>query len=178
MQRIVIIGTTGSGKTTLARNIAKRCGHDFLDIDEFHWLPNWQERDPDERFALCDAATNAPRWAISGNYSKLRDMIWAKADTVVWLNYSTPRTFWQLAKRSFSRAWTGDKICNGNVETFGKLFSKDSIFVWFFKSHWKRRRDARALLDNPQAWPHITFLRFTSPKETEKWLHTLPSSPP
>lgn len=173
MTRYVVIGTTGSGKTTLARRLAAKTGGVLIDLDEYHWLPNWQERAADEREAMVAAATDAPAWAVSGNYSKLRDIVWGKATTVVYLNYSTPRTFWQLLRRSVARAATKAPICNGNIETWRKLFSGDSIIVWFFKSHWKRRREMEALLENPAAWPHIRFLRFKNPRQTEEWIKTL-----
>jgi adenylate kinase family enzyme len=172
VNRIVIIGTTGSGKTTLSHKLAEKLGLQFLDIDDFHWLPDWQERSIDDRARLVDEATNAPKWAISGNYSKLRPIIWPKADTVIWLDYSPLRTLWQLLRRSCSRAYTKEKICNGNTETFAKLITRDSIIVWFFKTYWKNRRQY-ASLDKQGDYPHIRFLRFSSPRQTQAWIDTL-----
>ena len=174
----MIIGTTGSGKTTLAGQVAERHGHDFIDLDTLHWLPGWQERNPEDFLALVDTATQKATWVISGNYRIARPLIWQRADMVAYLDYSTRRILWQLSRRSFHRAWTKTPICNGNIETWKKLFSSDSIFVWFFKSHWKRRREIRGLLDKPQDYPHITFVRFKTPKETSRWLNQPISSLP
>lgn len=175
---IVVIGTTGSGKTTLARDIALRTGRVHIDLDDHHWLPNWVQRPPAEFGArmreMLGAIAPPQYWAVSGNYSSVQDVVWPRANTIVALDYSALRVFWQLLRRTFNRCLFRQPICNGNVETFDKSFlSKDSILVWFFKTHWRRQRKLRALIDTPGEYAHLRIIRLTTPTETRQWLITL-----
>ena len=180
MKRIVIIGATGTGKTTLAQQLSAKGALDFIDLDELHWLPDWQVRDASDFQQRVAAAVTADAFVVSGNYREVRNVIWARADTVVWLNYPFWFVFCRLLRRSILRAVDKRKVCNGNTEPWSKYLSSDSIMVWLFKSYWRRKREVRAILDNPSVYPHITFLEFKNPKDTEKWqthifLHPSPS---
>lgn len=175
---MVVIGTTGSGKTTLARAIAAKTGRVAIDLDDIHWLPNWVERKPADFRACVEQALAAVApeqgWVVSGNYSVVRDAIWPRAQVLVALDYSAPRVFWQLFSRTMSRCWSRQPVCNGNIETFDKVFfSKDSILVWFFKSHWRRQRKLAQLLTNPGDDAHLRIVRLTNPDMTRQWLNTL-----
>ena len=74
MQRIVIIGSTGSGKSTLGRTLAAKFGVPHTEMDTLHWLPGWIERDDATFRELVDAFTAQPAWVIDGNYSVARDL--------------------------------------------------------------------------------------------------------
>ena len=88
LRRVNIVGASGAGKTTLARDLAAKMGGVATDLDELHWLPGWKGR-PDEEFdALLDTILHLDRWVISGNYSRVQPRIWARAQTVIWLDYS------------------------------------------------------------------------------------------
>ena len=158
MNRIVIIGATGSGKTTLANALAEKHGMSFTDLDDLYWQPGWLETPPADFRAAVDHATAAPRWIIAGNYSAVRDLTWGRADTLIWLDYSFPRVLWQLLRRSAHRVCDRTLICNGNRETLRKLLSRDSIIVWLFTSFAKRRRDHAALFRDNRAYLNIKLL--------------------
>lgn len=173
---ITVIGTTGSGKSTLARRLAAKTGRTRLDLDDFFWRPGWHAVTPEEfRHSIAAAIAAAPgQWVAAGSYSKVRDVIWPHTQTLVALDYSPPRIFWQLLRRTFKRCWSQEPICNGNTETWGKSFlSRDSTLIWFFQTFRRRQRDIRAVIDNPAPYTHLRILRFTHPKETEQWLTTL-----
>lgn len=170
LQRIVIIGTTGSGKTTLCRKLSAQLGIPAIDLDDIYWLPGWQERGLDEARGLVDAATQKPAWVISGNYRQLQDVFWPRADTLIWLDYSFSLVFCQLLKRSLNRILDRQSICNGNYETWRKFFSKDSIIIWLFKSFWRRKRECGEIFAHPERYARLRLMRFRHPSETEAWL--------
>ena len=173
---IVIIGATGSGKTTLGRRLAARTNRHPIDLDDYHWQPGWIGISGDVfRNRLATALDAVPgNWVASGNYREVKPLLWGRAHTVVALDYSAQRVFWQLFCRTMRRSWTGELVCNGNRETFAKAFlNRDSILLWFFKSFWRRRRELAALLADPGDYAHLRILRFKHPKETEQWLMTL-----
>jgi adenylate kinase family enzyme len=174
MQRVVIVGVTGSGKSTLGREIAAEWDLPLIELDELYWQPGWQPRDPLEFRELIDRATSGERWVAAGNYSAVRDLIWPRADTWIWLDYGLWRSLTRLLRRTHARIVTGMPVCNGNHETLAQVLSTDSIIVWFFRSYWRIRRNCRAALAQP---PHseLRMIRFRHPRETEAWLRRAPA---
>lgn len=168
MQRVVIVGTSGAGKTTLARRLAGELDAAFIELDALHWLENWT---PNPEFAAHVAeALEAERWVVDGNYSRrVQDNILSRADTLVWLDYSVGTKLWWLVQRTSRRLISRETLWHGNRETLsGILFSRESLFVWFFKSHWSQRRRYGALLAEPPE--HLTAYRLYKPIEAERLL--------
>jgi len=173
--RINVVGTTGSGKTTTAKLLAERLSLRCIEIDALSWRPNWEMTPRDELRQLVDEATQGDGWIIDGNYSDVRAVLWPKLDTIVWLDYSFPRVFWQLVRRTIRRSFTREVLWDGCQErTLVSFFSKDSILLWCLKTYWRRRRNYPGILAQPEH-QHITVLRFSTPKEFQRWLATLPS---
>lgn len=174
-QRVVVIGTTSSGKSTLAARLAAKFDLAFIELDALHWEPDWQEAPLDVFRARVQKAIQADRWAVAGNYQKVRDLIWPKAEAIIWLDYSLWRIFWQLTRRTFSRWWTRELLWGTNREnlwTHFKLWSKDSLFHWLFTTYGRRKREYPILLSQPEHG-HLKLIRFKHPRETEKWLQGL-----
>jgi len=173
--RIVVVGTTSSGKSTLAKTISTRFGHDFVDLDALHWEPNWTEAPQDVFNKRVEDAIKASKWVVAGNYHSVRHIIWPKAEAVIWLDYSLWRIFWQMTRRTFSRWWNRELLWGTNYEnlwTHLKLWSDESLFHWLFKTYWRRKREYPYLFDLPEH-QHLKVIRFKHPRETEQWLNSL-----
>jgi hypothetical protein len=110
---------------------------------------------------------------VSGNYTRLRPVIWPKADTLVWIDYPFLTVLGQLLLRSIRRARHKTMICNGNYEAWPKLFSRDSIIWWFFKTYPKNARRYAELFAQPEDWPNMRFIRLRTRSETEEFLKGL-----
>ncbi len=168
--RIVIVGTTGSGKTTTAARLSGLLGIPHIELDAIHWLPNWVEMERELFRQKVSDALAGPAWITDGNYRKAYDLIWARATTLIWLDYDLPVIFWQLFWRTLRRVVTGEELWNGNRERFGNAFlSKDSLFIWALQSQPKQRRQYPLLLASPE-YAHLQVLRFRTRRETERWL--------
>jgi adenylate kinase family enzyme len=165
MQKILIIGTTGSGKSTLARQLADKLNLSCIDLDDLHHLPGWQERPNEDFRRLLAEAMRAEKWVIAGNYiSKSKDITWAQADTLIWLDMPFWMNFWRLFKRTFTRGYRGEIICNGNKE------NPKVILPWFFKSWHKNRRDFKDFFANSSVYPHLTFIHLHSYQQAREFL--------
>jgi adenylate kinase family enzyme len=103
MQRISVVGTSGSGKTTLARHIAQRLAIPHVELDKLHWEPNWIEVPDDVMRERVSQALASNTWVVDGNYSLVSDIVWGKADTVVWLDYP----LWLVMKQLDGEHFTG-----------------------------------------------------------------------
>ncbi len=169
-RRIVVVGTTGSGKTTLASQLARRFGCPHVELDALHWEPNWTEASLNVFRARTAQALNGDAWAVDGNYSKVRDVVWGRADTVVWLDYPLPLVLWRLVSRTFRRIFTREELWSGNRERFREqFFSRDSLFLWAFKTYRRRRREFPVLFKRPE-YAHLTVVHLRSPRATREWL--------
>ena len=174
-QRIVVIGTTGSGKSTLAERLAVKLGLEWIELDALNWGPNWTPAGTELLQARVEQATRSPGWVLAGNYSATRPVSWPRAQAVVWLDYSFWVIFSRLFRRTFRRILTREKLWGGNREHLGthlKLWSEQSLFHWFFKTYWRRKREYPGLFTMPEH-KHLHILRFRTPQETEIWFAKL-----
>lgn len=172
MNRIAVIGSTGSGKTTLARRIGRILGIPHIELDALHRQPNWIPASGEAFRRAVDDATRGERWVIDGNYSAVRDIVWRRADTLIWLDYPLPLIMSRLARRTASRIVRKTELWSGNRERLGNTLSRDSLFLWALQYH----RVRRPLLPAQFALPehgHLTVHHLHSPRQTRAWLRAL-----
>lgn len=176
MKFINIIGTTGSGKSTFARQLAQKQQLQYIELDNLLWLDDWQESTNEALFLkLKNAIENAATgWVIDGLYTRTIPMMMEKVDTVIWLDYSFHINLYRLTKRTFGRVISRKKLWedSNNRESLKLMLSKESIFIWLIKSYPKNRKKYLALMQNPD-YQHIRFIRLTSPQQAEKFLEQI-----
>ena len=171
--RIVVNGTTGSGKTTVAKRLAELLGLRHVELDAYRHGPNWAAT-PDALFREnLRAALSGDRWVADGNYSLARDVVWSRAATLVWLDYPINVVMWRLFWRSIRRGVTRQELWNGNRENLWEHFlTRESLLLWALKTHWRRRRTLPEAF-RMREYSHLKVVRLRSPKLTRRWLQTL-----
>lgn len=157
----------------LAREISKRLEIPHIELDLLFWGPHWTEP-PVEAFRERVArALTGEGWIVDGNYSKVRDIVWTRADTVIWLDYSLSVILARLARRAFQRVVSQEELWSGNRERLRTaVFSRNSLFVWALKTYRRRRREYPALPNRPE-FAHLAMVRLRTPRAAETWLSTL-----
>ncbi len=172
VKKIVIVGTSGSGKTCLGKKLSQISGLPQTDLDEIFWLPGWIESDRRELEQKISEKVNSDEWIISGNYNRVSDVIWQKANMMIWLDYPLLKIFWRCLKRSFRRIVTREICCNGNYETIKMLFSSKSILLWVLKTYRKRKKTySKFFQDHNDS--QIQLVRITNALDEKKFLDSL-----
>lgn len=173
MKFINIIGTTGSGKSTFARQLAQKQQLQYIELDNLLWLDDWQESTNEVLFLKLKIAMKnaASGWVIDGLYTRTIPIMMEKVDTVIWLDYPFHINLYRLTKRTFGRVISQKKLWedSNNRENFKLMLSKESIFIWLIKSYPKNRKKYLALMQNPD-YQHIHFIRLTSPQQAARFL--------
>jgi adenylate kinase family enzyme len=173
VHRIVVVGTTGSGKSRLAVEIASILDCPVIELDELHWLPGWRIRPEPALLADVAVAVDSPAWVIAGNYSRTWPLTMARAELVVWIDYGFWRVLARLLSRSLRRIWTRERVCNGNVETLRNLVSRDSIVLWFFRTFATNRRRFAALAEEMRAVGGPRVARLRHPRDADALIAAL-----
>lgn len=173
MKFINIIGTTGSGKSTFARQLAQKQQLQYIELDNLLWLDDWQESTNEVLFLKLKIAMKnaAIGWVIDGLYTRTIPIMMEKVDTVIWLDYPFHINLYRLTKRTFGRVISQKNLWedSNNRENFKLMLSKQSIFIWLIKSYPKNRKKYLALMQNPD-YQHIHFIRLTSPQQAARFL--------
>jgi adenylate kinase family enzyme len=170
MRRVVVGGSTGSGKSTFARALAARMNVPVIELDAIAHGPNWTLTADDRFIELVAARTTPDAWVVDGNYSIIRDVTWGRADTLVWLDFSLPLIIWRLFLRTNRRIFSREVLWNGNRERFANAYlSRESLYIWVLRTFWRRRRTWPAILTRPE-YRHLTVHRFRTQTEADRWL--------
>lgn len=123
-----------------------------------------------------DRAVEGDAWVIDGNYAGrgARNLVWPRADTVIWLDPPLTVIFARLFERAVRRIRSGEELWpgTGNRETLRNQFlSRETLFSWALKTHHRRRRELPLILAQAEH-AHLVVHRFRRPEDAEAWLET------
>jgi adenylate kinase family enzyme len=178
LRRVVVIGPSGAGKTTMARELSRRLGVPHVELDALHWGPDWSLPTVEAFRERVAAALGGEEWSTDGNYSAVRDLVWGRAQVLVWLDYALPVFMTRLVTRTLRRVVQKEELWNGNRERLSNaLFARDSLLSWTLSTYRKRRRKYVQLLDGPE-FSHLAVVRLRSLRATREWLAGLVGSRP
>jgi len=141
--RILIYGVTGSGKSSLARQLSEATGLPHICVDDLTHLPNWEQVPKEEQRTKLLEICAKDQWILDGAYSCWSDIVLERADLVIALDYPRLVSLFRLLRRCIQRAIDQKPICNGNRETWRMMLSRDSIILWYFKSFVSKRARIR-----------------------------------
>ncbi len=170
--RYVIVGASGSGKTTLARRLASRLGAPHVELDALFWEPGWIKADPARFRDRVSEVLSGDFWVADGNYREVRDIVWGRADTVVWLDLPLRVVLGRIVPRSIRRAALRERLWGSNTETFSSLLGRDSIVLFAVGAHKRQRASYPALLRSLEG---VEVVHLRSAGQAEEWLDSVES---
>ena len=178
MRELLCSEHQGRGNPPLRSGSRERLGLRHVEIDALHWGPNWSAAPTAVLRQRVAAVMHGEDWIIDGNYSAIRDAIWPRADTFVWLDYPMTVVFTRVVRRTFRRWWMSEELWSGNRERLWEQFlTPHSLFLWVVQTWRIHRRDyPRLLREQAEAGKRIVRLR--RPEEAERWIANLQSSHP
>jgi adenylate kinase family enzyme len=164
--KIAVVGSTGSGKTSLARALAAGLAIPCVELDGLFWERGWTEAPDDVFRRRVDEALSGEDWVSDGNYSRIGDLTLGRANLVVWLDYPFRVVARQLLWRTIRRSMRREELWSGNRESIAmSFFSRKSILLWLLLSYRSNRRRYRALIESKE-YPNLQIMHLRSPGGT------------
>lgn len=165
--RIAVVGTSGVGKSTLAKTLAQQFGIPHTELDAINWQPDWQalhETDVAKFKRRVAEAASAPAWVIDGNYGPVKDIVWDRATHVVWLDYERPVIMRRVIWRTLKRVFSSKPLWNGNREDWRRIFAADHPIRWAWDTFARRRTEFGSRVAEPR-FAHLSVHRLKQPKD-------------
>lgn len=166
MQRIMIIGSPGCGKTTLARQLSQMLQLPLIHLDQLNWRDDWNPVSKDQFDSLLSAEVKKPFWIIDGNFGRTISLRLSHCDTVIYMDYPRTTCLFRVVKRVVTNYGKSRPEMGGNCpERFDAEFLK---FIWNFQKQ-NRTRYYKMLSD----MPGIRVIVLKNSKETARFLHRM-----
>ena len=180
-RRIIVVGSSNAGKSTLAEQLAARLGVPFIELDALHWEPGWVAAGRDVFHERVRWAIASDSWVMAGNYlSQQQDVSWPAADTIIWLDLPLATVLRRCVARTWRRWRTREQLWGTNQENVWEhlmLWNPDkSLIAYTVKTHQRRRHEFAAMTRDPR-WSHLRFVRLRSPEEVARWLAEVVGAP-
>ncbi|MEO8514171.1 MAG: adenylate kinase [Ignavibacteria bacterium] len=171
-KKIVIVGSSGSGKTTFAGRLSQLTKIKQYEIDSMFWKPNWVQTGDEEFRGLVGDVTCRDEWIIDGNYRRVQDLTVGRANTVIWLDMNLPRIMYRVTLRTAGRLVSKKPLWHNNRESLKTTFSKDSIILYSLNNYRSKKRWYNRLINNEEL-KHVEWLIIKNQKEERKFWDTL-----
>jgi hypothetical protein len=171
-ERILILGRTGSGKTTLARELSAGLGVPHVELDSLYFGPDFSRAPLSLLRERTSAAIAGERWVTDGNKRAVRDLVWPRADTIVWLDYPFYVSVWRLAKRARTRTLALSAEAAQTDRRAGlpkQMLAAATGVLTALRSHRGQRRRYPRMFAEP-ANQHLAVARLRSPRAARQWV--------
>jgi adenylate kinase family enzyme len=165
--RIVVTGTSGAGKTTLARRLARDLAVPHIELDAINWQAGWRDltrHDPALFMERVAAAIGPAAWVVDGNYGPVRAMVWRRATHLVWLDYERGVIMRRVIARSLSRAVLRTELWAGNRERWRTMLHRSHPIRWAWDTWARRREETMGRLAQAE-YAHLSVLRLRHPRD-------------
>ena len=173
-----MVGTPGSGKTTLARVLATQLGLPYIETDALNWQADWRDlsrSDPEEFVRQVTVAIAADAWVLDSAYGLVRDLVWRRATHLIWLDYERHVIMYRVIRRSLLRAALRTELWAGNRERWSHLLRPSHPIRWAWSTWDPRRKDFEECFER-EDYAHLVVMRLRRSREAKQLLRELKRS--
>ena len=158
----------------MAQRASEILGVPYVELDALHWTrPNWELPPIEEFRARVEAATTGDAWVVAGNYSGARDIVWSRADTVLWLDLPILQCTKRVLARTLRRGWRREVLWAGNRESLVRgLVGWGPLWLYNLRTFRRRQRTYGHAMKAPE-YRHLHFVRLNSQRAIDGWLRNL-----
>ena len=171
MRRILVIGSSGTGKSTLARKIGPKLGLPVIHLDQEYWQPGWVATEPAAWQARVEGLVAREAWVMDGNYSGTFAIRVPRADAIVWLDLPRhiyfPRAVWRIVQ-SYGRV--RPDLAPGCPEKVDLEF----LFKWVWTYPTRSRPRTLRLIESLRGRIPVVVLR--TPRQVRAFVEGLPAT--
>ena len=170
-----MIGSSGSGKTTISVRLAAALDLPCIELDAINWQADWRDLDTYDRpefIRRVEAAVAGDSWVCDGNYSTVANLVWRRATHLVWLDYNPSVFMPRVIGRSLMRAFDRRELWNGNRERWQDWLNHEHPILWAWRT-WRDQRERYEALLDADVWAHLKVIRLRHPDETTTTVEAL-----
>ena len=182
-QRLLVLGNSCAGKSTLGAQLAVMLNVPFVELDALNCEPNWvglNSTNPDELMRRMRKATEGDRWVVAGSYLQFSQQVfWPRLDTIIWLDLPLYQLVWSMLKRSWKRWRARELLWGTNYESFWPqlmVWRKEESLLWWIVTTYQRKRQQMLAYQTDTKWRHIRFIRLCSSAEIEAFSRAVSSA--
>ncbi|MFI9031134.1 AAA family ATPase [Streptomyces sp. NPDC053560] len=176
MRKIALFGPPATGKTTLAKWLAAELGHPHTDLDDLLFTPAGPLPLPEFRRQAAEI-TQRDAWIVEGNFSKLADVVWHRADVLVWLDFPLPLILYRIVRRSLRQLAGREDSAQAKRLTWSKaFFSRRSLLRTAIRKYRNNRpRYAQQVAET--AGLGVEVVRLRGPRDVRRWKEEVRKGP-
>jgi adenylate kinase family enzyme len=174
--RFIVVGTTGCGKSTLAREISLLASAPYVELDALYWSADWSERLKAEFVKDVSLVASGERWVFDGNYIDALPVVLPRATHVVWLNFDRATVFYRLFARTLRRSVFRERLWHGNIESITRsFFSRKSVLLVFLRNY-SKYKNRYIEFRNDANYQHLNWVELKNPNDARKFISYFKSS--
>lgn len=147
-QRIWVIGPPGSGKTTLSRKIEDQFQIPAYELDQFFWGPKWTRVNEAEFVKSVNEICKLNSWIIDGQYSNVSDMIFSRANIIIWMDIGMFTSIFRVVRRAIKGMIKTTRLWNGNKESLWRIIT--DFIPYIIRNHRKSVIENMHIFHNDQ----------------------------
>jgi adenylate kinase family enzyme len=181
VERIAVVGSPGSGKSTVAKALSVALGIPHLELDAVFHQPGWVELPANEFQTAVLTFTDQEAWVVDGNYTRkgITDLVWPRADTVVWLDLPRGETMRRVSTRTIRRTIRGEQLWNGNRERWSNIVDprpEHNILLWTW-SRYNKVKDLYAERFEDPRWAGLNLVHLRSQSAVDRFVASVEKGP-